>query len=71
MNYVKGMSKIRLTQWARKNGISVNTAIAWAIARRIKTEHPISGIWIIDDNEKRPKPMRPWANKRAGKFSRQ
>ena len=62
--------KIRLSVWANRIGVSLNTAITWARAGRIEAEHLMPGVWIIDMNQIRPKPMRPWANKRAERISR-
>jgi hypothetical protein len=54
-------NKITLAAWARKNNISRQLALNWANAGRLLSiDHPTSGVWLIDENEQRPIPLRPW-----------
>jgi predicted site-specific integrase-resolvase len=54
------MQKLTLAAWARLVGVSRATAIQWANAKRIKVTRPTIGVILVDENEPRPKPMKPW-----------
>lgn len=63
--------KLNLSQWARKNKVSRNTAYTWATNKRINAENPAYGVWLIDENEPRPKPLRPWHHARIERIERE
>lgn len=65
--------KITLSKWAEKVGVSRNRAREWATSKppRIKAENPTFGVWLIDENEPRPKPLRPWHHARVERIERE
>jgi predicted site-specific integrase-resolvase len=58
------MQKLTLAAWARKVEASRATALQWANAKRIKVSRPTVGVILVDEDEPRPKPMKPWETSR-------
>jgi predicted site-specific integrase-resolvase len=52
-----------LMGYAKIHGVSRQTVYAWIAAKRIKAKQPRPGVWMIDEEEPRPKPMTPWQRK--------
>jgi predicted site-specific integrase-resolvase len=58
------MHKLTLAAWARSVGVSRATALQWVNAKRIKVSRPTVGVILVDEDEPRPKPMKPWETSR-------
>jgi predicted site-specific integrase-resolvase len=56
-------TKLTLTGWAKKVGVSRQRAQEWMLQGRIKFERPAIGVILIEENEPRPKPMTPYQKK--------
>lgn len=54
------MTLITLSEWARRRGVSRQKAHEWMVDGRIAPYHPCPGVVLIDENEPRPKKMKPW-----------
>lgn len=58
--YIGIMKQITLSEWARRNKVSRQKAHEWMVDGRIASDHPCPGVVLIDENEPRPKKLKPW-----------
>jgi uncharacterized protein YjcR len=52
--------KLNIKEFAKKCNVSSTVVRKWIAEKRIAFDSPISGVILIDENEKRPKKMNPW-----------